>query len=55
MYLLRIREIKKYFKNINSLEQLKNNYKELLKANHPDNGGNLETMQDINCEYDALG
>lgn len=44
----------KYFKNINSLEQLKNNYKELLKANHPDNGGDLETMQDINCEYDAL-
>ena len=41
MYLLRIGEIKKYFKNINLLEKLKNNYKELLKANHPDNGGNL--------------
>ncbi|WP_294215585.1 LPD29 domain-containing protein [Pseudobutyrivibrio sp.] len=44
----------KFFKNIQSLEQLKNNYRDLLKANHPDNGGDLETMQDINCEYDAL-
>ena len=44
----------KYFKNIQSLEQLKSNYKDLLKVNHPDNGGDLETMKDINCEYDAL-
>lgn len=44
----------KYFKRINSFKDLKNKYRELLKANHPDNGGDLEKMQEINCEYDAL-
>ena len=44
----------KYFKNIKNLEDLKNQYKKLLKANHPDNGGDVEAMKDINCEYDAL-
>lgn len=44
----------KYLKNIVSYQDLKNKYRELLKANHPDNGGNLDTMQEINCEYDAL-
>ena len=44
----------KYFKKINSFKDLKNKYRELLKANHPDNGGDLEKMQEINCEYDAL-
>ena len=44
----------KYLKNVLSYEDLKNKYRELLKANHPDNGGDLEVMQEINCEYDAL-
>lgn len=44
----------KYLKNVVSYEDLKNKYRDLLKKNHPDNGGNLETMQEINCEYDAL-
>lgn len=44
----------KYFKNIKNLEDLKNQYKKLLKANHPDNGGDVEAMKEINCEYDAL-
>lgn len=44
----------KYFKKIDSFKDLKNNYRELLKANHPDNGGNVEIMSEINCEYDAL-
>ena len=44
----------KYLKNIKSFSQLKNDYKELLKKNHPDNGGDVEVMQEINCEYDAL-
>lgn len=44
----------KYFKNVKSYEDLKNQYRELLKANHPDNGGNAETMKEINVEYDAL-
>ena len=29
-------------------------HKELLKLHHPDNGGNLEAMQEINAEYDRL-
>lgn len=44
----------KYFKAIKSYEDLKNQYKNLLKANHPDNGGDLEVMKEINVEYDAL-
>ena len=44
----------KYFKNIKSFEELKSNYRALLKKNHPDNGGELSTMQEINAEFDAL-
>ena len=44
----------KYFENINTSEELRKQYKELLKQYHPDNGGNLETMQAINAEYDSL-
>lgn len=44
----------KYFKNVKSFGILKSQYKELLKANHPDNGGDLEVMKEINVEYDAL-
>lgn len=43
-----------YFKNVNNLQELRKQYKELLKAHHPDNGGNLELMQEINAEYDKL-
>lgn len=44
----------KYFKNVKSYDNLKSQYKALLKANHPDNGGDLEIMKEINVEYDAL-
>lgn len=44
----------KYFENISTLEDLRKQYKELLKQHHPDNGGNLEIMQEINAEYDKL-
>lgn len=44
----------KYFKNITSFENLKEQYKKLLKANHPDNGGDEETTKEINVEFDAL-
>ena len=44
----------KYFSNISTLEELKKQYKELLKLHHPDNGGNLEAMQEINAKYDRL-
>lgn len=44
----------KYFKNINTLEELRKQYKELLKKYHPDNGGDVEAMKSINVEYDSL-
>lgn len=43
-----------YFKNVKSFEDLKIQYKALLKTNHPDNGGNLEAMKEINVQFDAL-
>lgn len=44
----------KYFKNVKNFDDLKKQYRELLKANHPDNGGDLEEMKNINIEFDAL-
>lgn len=44
----------KYFENVRTLEELRKQYKELLKLHHPDNGGNLSEMQEINAEYDRL-
>lgn len=44
----------KYFKNVKSFEDLKNQFKKLARVNHPDAGGNADTMKEINCEYDAL-
>ena len=43
-----------YFKNINTIEALRRQYKDLLKVNHPDNGGDVTKMQEINAEYDKL-
>ncbi len=44
----------KHFKNVKTLAELKDQYKKLAFQNHPDRGGNTETMQEINAEYDAL-
>lgn len=44
----------KYFKNIHSLSELKKQYRALALSNHPDRGGDTETMQTINAEFDAL-
>lgn len=45
----------KYFKNISTLEELRKQYKDLLKKYHPDNAnGSTEATQDINNEYDKL-
>lgn len=44
----------KYFKSVTSYQDLKDQYRKLLKENHPDNGGDLEKMQEINIEYDAM-
>lgn len=44
-----------YFKNVNTLEELRKQYKELLKKYHPDNAnGSTEATQEINAEYDRL-
>lgn len=45
----------KYFKDVNTLEELRKQYKELLKRFHPDNpNGSTESTQEINVEYDKL-
>lgn len=44
----------KYFNNIQTLEQLRKEYKRLLKLHHPDNGGTKEASRTINNEYEAL-
>lgn len=44
----------KYFNNVNTLEELRKQYKELLKQYHPDNGGDVAVMQEVNTEYDKL-
>lgn len=43
-----------YFKNIETLEDLKKQYKTLALKNHLDRGGNVEMMKLINAEYDSL-
>lgn len=44
----------KYFINVNTLEELRKQYKELLKKYHPDNGGSEEITKAVNAEYDKL-
>lgn len=44
----------KYFNNVLDLSELRKQYKELLKQYHPDNGGNVADMQEINAEYDKI-
>lgn len=45
----------KYFKDVSTLEDLRRQYKELLKKYHPDNAnGSTAATQDINAEYDRL-
>lgn len=44
-----------YFKNANTLEELRKQYRDLLKKYHPDNpNGSTEATQEINAEYDRL-
>lgn len=46
----------KWFKvsDLHTVSELRKRYRELLKQYHPDNGGNVEIMQEINTEYDAV-
>ena len=41
-----------YFKNITTLEELRKEYKRLVKINHPDNGGSADNIKIINVEYE---
>lgn len=44
----------KHFTNIKNLEELKSQYRTLAKLNHPDMGGDIVIMQEINAEYEIL-
>lgn len=45
----------KWFKNVQTVEELRRQYRILLKKFHPDNpGGSVEVTQEINREYDEL-
>ena len=46
--------MKTYFSNVTNIEDLRDQYKKLLKKYHPDNGGNGEDIKYINVEYDRL-
>ena len=43
-----------FFKGIETLEDLKRQYRTLALQNHPDRGGDVEVMKAINNEYDKL-
>lgn len=44
-----------YFNNVETLDELRKQYKELLKKFHPDNpNGSTKSTQEINAEYDKL-
>ena len=44
-----------YFQNVDSVEELKKQYKTLAFKYHPDReGGSVAAMQRINAEYDEL-
>lgn len=44
----------KYFAGVKTVEELRKMYRVLLKKSHPDNGGNVKEMQEINSQYDDL-
>lgn len=44
----------KYFNNIKSFSDLKKQYRKLVLDNHPDKGGTIEVMQEINKEFEQL-
>ncbi len=44
----------KYFNRVSSLNELKLLHRRLAMLNHPDLGGSMETMKEINGEYELL-
>ena len=43
--------MKNYFSHCSTLQEIKEFYRNLAKENHPDKGGNLQAMQEINNQY----
>lgn len=44
----------RFFNNVNTIEELKKEYRRLAFKFHPDRGGDAETMKIINAEYDIV-
>ena len=44
----------KWFKDIDTLELLRKEYRKLVVKHHPDNGGSEDAIKEINAEYDIL-
>lgn len=44
----------KWFTNVRTVEELRKQYRQLMKKHHPDVGGNTEDAKEINSEYDTL-
>lgn len=44
----------KYFTNCKTIEEAKKLYRRLAMENHPDRGGDLDTMKAVNAEYDEF-
>ena len=44
----------KWFTNVRTVEELRKEYRQLMKKHHPDVGGNTEDAKEINSEYDRL-
>lgn len=45
--------MKNFFENCQTLDELKAEYRRLARIYHPDMGGDTETMQQINAQYEA--
>ena len=44
----------KWFTNVRTVEELRKEYRQLMKKHHPDMGGSTEDAKEINAEYDTL-
>ena len=44
----------KWFRNVTNIEELRKEYRRLLKIHHPDHGGKNEDTREIIDEYDRL-
>lgn len=43
----------KFFTDCKTLDELKAEYRRLIKIHHPDRGGDVETMKQVNNDYEA--